>query len=89
MSFFFYQMDVYTYQYSCKRWYGDVTGTRNLYLEGSTPAEQAAQKDAKLATNSSACDIQLIQKFKMVVTDVETFPAMACQPLFKYVETPQ
>jgi len=62
---------------------------RNLYLEGLTPPEQAAQKDAKMATGSATCDVQLIQKFKMVVTDVETFPAMACQPLFKYVETPQ
>jgi len=82
-------MDVYTYHYTCQRWYGEVTGTRNLYLENSMPPEQAAQKDAKMANNSSVCDIQLIQKFKMVVTDVETFPAMACQPFFKYVETPQ
>ena len=82
-------MDVYTYHYICSRWYGYVTGTRNLYLEGPTPPEQAAQKDAKMFTGSETCDVQLIQKYKMVVTDVETFPAMACQPLFKYVETPQ
>ena len=82
-------MDVYTYHYTCRRWYGNITGMRNLYLEGLTPPEQAAQKDAKMATGSTTCDVQLIQKFKMVVTDVETFPAMACQPLFKYVETPQ
>ena len=40
-------MDIYTYRYKCKRWYGNVTGTRNLYLEGSIVPEEAAKKDAK------------------------------------------
>ena len=83
------KMDIYTYRYKCKRWYGNVTGTRNLYLEGSIVPEEAAKKDAKSVSGSGDCDIQLIQKFTMVVTDVETYPAMACQPLFKYVESNQ
>ena len=77
-------MDVYTYRYSCQRWYSTVTGTRNLYLEQDIVPEVAAKNDAKRITGSSDCDVQLIQRFKMVVTDVETFPAMACQPLFRY-----
>ena len=80
-------MEVYTYHYNCKRWYGNVAGTRNLYLEGTVHPEEAAREDAKTITGSSECDIQLVQKFTMMVTDVETFPAMACLPLFKYSET--
>lgn len=76
-------MDVYTYHYSCSRWYGVASGTRHLYLEGNLHPEDAARHDAKRVTGSSECDIHLIQKYKMVIEDVETYPAMACLPLHK------
>ncbi len=82
-------MDVYSYRYSCKTWYGlgTATGIRNLYTDSDIAPEQAAKNDAKKFNNSAECDIQLLQRFKMTVTDVETFPAMAAQPLHKYNET--
>lgn len=81
-------MDVYSYSYSCKTWYGLITATgiRNLYIDSNIDPYQAVKKDAKKFNNSSDCDIQLLQRFKMTVTDVETFPAMAAQPLHKYNE---
>lgn len=77
-------MDVYTYRYACQRWWGTSTGTRNIYIESDLNPESAAKSDAKGITGASDCDIQLIQRFKMSVTDVETYPAMACQPLFRF-----
>lgn len=59
-------------------------GTRNIYIESDLNPESAAKSDAKGITGASDCDIQLIQRFKMSVTDVETYPAMACQPLFRF-----
>ncbi len=80
-------MEVFTYRYKCKRWYGHVTGTRNLYVEDSTPPQTAALQDAKAYSGSETCDVQLMQKFRIVVTDVEMFPGMACQPLHCFNES--
>lgn len=77
-------MNVYTYHYNCPRWYGTVSGTRNLYLEGNVHPEEAIRRDAASMSGSEDCDIQLVQKFTMVIQDVETFPSMAALPLHKY-----
>ena len=76
-------MDFYTYRYSCPRWFGNYTGTRNIYVEDDTAPELAAQADAKALSGAEKCDVHLIQKFKMVVTDVETYPAMVLQTAHK------
>tara|TARA_B110000091_G_C13324624_1_gene273811 strand:- start:202 stop:354 length:153 start_codon:yes stop_codon:yes gene_type:complete len=47
----------------------------------------AAQEDAKAVSGANKCDVHLIQKFKMSVTEVETYPAMACQPLHNWSKT--
>lgn len=77
-------MDVFTYAYTCQTWYNKVTGIRNIYVEGDALPEKAAKKDAEIATGYSQCNVQLLQRFKMAVSDVEAFPAMAAQPLYKY-----
>ena len=83
-------MDVYSYRYTCKNWYWYTsTGIRNFYSDTELSPEKAtlaAKKDAQRAHTSSECDVQLLQKFKMTVTDVETFPAMAAQPLHQIHE---
>lgn len=76
-------MDIYVYHYNCPRWYGWQSGTRRLYVEGAVHPEQAVKSDAKKISGSDDCDIHLIQKFTMVIKDVETYPAMACLPLHK------
>tara|TARA_B110000879_G_C11079512_1_gene474177 strand:- start:342 stop:596 length:255 start_codon:yes stop_codon:yes gene_type:complete len=81
-------MEVVSYKFSCKTWYGLLTNTgiRNIYSDSSTPPELVANNDAKKFNNSSECDVQLLQRFKMSVSDVETYPAMAAQPLYRYNE---
>jgi len=81
-------MDVYSYRFNCRTWYGLLTtsGIRNFYSDSDIDPVSAAKNDAKKFNSSSDCDIQLLQRFKMQVTDVETFPAMAAQPLHKYNE---
>lgn len=79
-------MDVYSYRYKCTTWYYlQVTGMRNFYsADNPTNPKEAALDDALRFTGSSDCDVELLQRFKMTVTDVETFPAMATQPLHLY-----
>lgn len=77
-------MNVYTYHYNCPRWYGTNSGTRHLILEGNIHPEEAVRRDAAMLTGSADCDIRLIQKFTMVIQDVETYPAMAALPLHKF-----
>tara|TARA_B100001559_G_C16476024_1_gene611428 strand:- start:377 stop:631 length:255 start_codon:yes stop_codon:yes gene_type:complete len=77
-------MDAFTYSYHCRRWYGSVHGVRNIYVEGDMSPEKAAKRDAEFVSGSKTCDIQLLQRFRMMVSDVETFPAMAAQPLHRY-----
>lgn len=81
-------MNVYTYHYDCKSWYGTIRGTRNIYLEGGeVHPEEAVRKDAQIVSGSNDCNIRLIQKYTMTITDVETYPAMASLPLHKYTAT--
>lgn len=59
------------------------TGTRNIYVEDNTSPEEAALADAKAYSGADKCDIHLLQKFRMTVTDVETYPAMALQKTYR------
>ena len=78
-------MDVYSYRYKCNTWYYlEVSGIRNFYSQDSVEPKLAALDDARKFTGSKECDVELLQRFKMTVTDVETFPAMATQPLHLY-----
>jgi hypothetical protein len=82
-------MDIYSYRYSCQTWWGLVTttGIRNLYTDSEIAPEIAAKNDAKKFNNTSDCDVQLLQRFKMTVTEVEPYPALAAQPIYRYNET--
>ncbi len=77
-------MDIYVYHYNCPHWYGWQSGTRRLYVEGTSHPEQAVRADARALSGSDECNIHLIQRYKMIVEDVETYPAMACLPLHKW-----
>jgi len=77
-------MDVFTYSYNCPHWYGNSTGIRNLYLETESDPKEAARADAQKLTSSQSCDVHIIQKFRLVVEHLETYPAMATIPMHKY-----
>jgi hypothetical protein len=79
-------MDVFTYSYDCARWYGRHQGTRNLYLDPASTTEPlvAAKEDAHNRTGSKTCDVHLIQKFRLAIEQLETYPAMAAIPMYKF-----
>jgi len=59
------------------------SGTRNIYAEGDVAPAEAALADAKAVSGTDHCDIHLLQKFTMTVTDVEAYPAMALQKTYR------
>jgi len=43
----------------------------------------AARQDARQRSGAGACDVHILQKFRLAVEHVETYPAMATTPLHK------
>jgi len=78
-------MDVYTYSFDCPGWFGRHRGTRNVYMDPESTMEPlaAARQDARQRSGAGACDVHILQKFRLVVEHVETYPAMATTPLHK------
>jgi len=76
------KLNVFTYYYSCTKWYGWSQGVHNLAFSGDTAAARvAAEEDAKKHQNSSKCDVSLLQKFHMTVQLQEPFPSLVTFPL--------
>ena len=76
------EMTTYTYLYNCSRWWGRVSGVRNITHEGSdTEVIDAAVKEAKRVSGSETCDISLLQKFKITLTLAEPYTALVQFPL--------
>jgi len=77
------RLTTYTYLYNCSRWWGYVSGVRNIVHE-STSRESvldAANYIAMSVTGSKTCDVKLLQKFHMTIALVEPYPALVQFPL--------
>ncbi len=75
-------MTTYTFLYNCQRWWGTVTGVRNLAHNGKEEAViNSATSIAEGITGSQTCDISLLQKFHMTVQLSEPYPALVQFPL--------
>lgn len=68
-------MDVYMYKYACKNWWG-ITSQDIRYVVAENNPHQHALEDARTHTRSQACDVALLQKFKLSFDAVETFRSM-------------
>jgi hypothetical protein len=71
----------YTYKYECPRWYGVLSGIRNII--GKTPEEalDLAKKDANEISGSQTCKVALLQKFHLSIKLAEPYPALIQCPL--------
>ncbi len=75
-------MTTYTYLYKCSRWYGIVSGVRNIVHEGSEKEVlESATAEAKRVSGSETCDVSLLQKFKIAITLAEPYTALVQFPL--------
>ena len=77
-------MDIYMYKYICPRWYGNVTGIRNIYddsAKNESDIIRLAKKEANEIYGSKSCNISLLQKFNVVITSKKNYAGMAGIPL--------
>jgi len=76
-------MDVFLYSYKCKRWYGNVEGLRDLYVDREMSEQETIDKslkDAKQHTGSETCNTQLLVKYQMIIDSVKTYPNISKIP---------
>ena len=76
-------MDIYMYKYACPRWWGTITGLRNMNAEYGLDEKEVikiAKLDANKYTGSQSCDILLLQKFHVNITPIKNYAALTSIP---------
>jgi len=72
-------MDFYMYKAKCPRWYGNHDDIRHVVVDKNTSEEtvvKVAQKISNAITGSKTCNIQLLQKYHMVINAEKSYPAL-------------
>ena len=76
------EITAYTYLYNCSRWWGKVSGVRNIAHEGvEKEVVETAINEAKRVSGSATCNVALLQKFKIAITLAEPYTALMQFPL--------
>ena len=76
-------MDIYMYKYACPRWWGTITGLRNMNTDSGLDEKEViniAKSDANKYTGSQSCDISLLQKFHVSITPIKNYAALTSIP---------
>tara|TARA_Y100001936_G_C15658908_1_gene450243 strand:+ start:300 stop:581 length:282 start_codon:yes stop_codon:yes gene_type:complete len=72
-------MDFYMYKSICSGWLGDYSDIKHIVVLRDTDEEEVLKK-AKLITENSGggtkCDIQLLQKYHMMIEPKKSYPAL-------------
>lgn len=72
-------MDFYMYKSLCPRWYGVENNIRHIVVAKDTTelnVKQQAKQMANAITGSKTCDIQLIQKYHMIIQPKKSYAAL-------------
>ncbi len=72
-------MDFYMYKSTCPRWYGIENDIRHIVVAkdtSETNVKQQAKQMANSFTGSKTCDIQLIQKYHMIIQPKKSYAAL-------------
>ena len=70
--------DLYSYKYTCPRWYGYEKGVKNIYIKKDSDVniKKLLFLEANKITGSKSCDISLLNKFEVSIKSVKTYPAL-------------
>ena len=72
-------MDFYMYKSLCPRWYGTENNIRHIVVAKDTSEENVKEQAKQMAnsfTGSKTCDIQLIQKYHMIIQPRKSYAAL-------------
>ena len=78
-------MNTYMYKYNCRKWWGMKNGIRNFYIDESNDEdikdiEKLIITDIKRVIKSDECDIELLQKFNIVIKPLNMYAPMVKFP---------
>ena len=78
-------MHGYLYHYKCSRWYGEQRGLKNIFVSDQSKENldvvSLARQDAQKTTGSDTCDVQLLQKFDIVIRPIATYSSLVDEGL--------
>ena len=72
-------MDFYMYKYSCPSWIGSYKNINNLVVSTETTENDViaiAKNISNKLTGSQNCDINLLQKYKMIILAEKCYPSL-------------
>ena len=72
-------MDFYMYKLTCPRWYGIENDIRHIVVSKETnedKVKEQAKQTANTITGSKTCNIQLIQKYHMIIQPKKSYAAL-------------
>ena len=72
-------MDFYMYKSTCPRWYGWHNDIRHVVVEKNTSEEEVINVTKKISnheTGSKSCNVQLLQKYHMIIEAQKSYPAL-------------
>ena len=77
-------MEVYLYNYSCPRWYGNLSGLKNISIDKELNDETLTDSLTKIEninTGSKTCKIDLIQKYELIINNVLNYQGINTIPV--------
>jgi hypothetical protein len=72
-------MDFYMYKSSCPRWYGSENDIHHIVVSkdaGEEEVKEQAKQTANQLSGSKTCNIQLIQKYHMIIQPKKSYAAL-------------
>jgi len=72
-------MDFYMYKSTCPRWWAIQNDIRHIVVTKDTKEEEVkeqAKQTANTLTGSKTCNIQLIQKYHMIIQPKKSYAAL-------------
>jgi len=77
-------MNVILYKYSCPRWYGNLSGLKNISIDKELNDETLTDNLTKIEninTGSKTCKIDLIQKYELIINNVLNYQGINTIPV--------
>ena len=77
-------MNVTLYKYSCPRWWGTLTGLKNVSTNkeiSDVKLTNDLTKIENINTGSKSCKIDLIQKYELLINNVHNYSGLSTIPV--------
>ena len=77
-------MDVILYKYDCPRWYGILSGIKNISTENDISDEVLTANLTQIENNntgSKSCKIDLLQKYELTIKNVHNYQGITTIPI--------